>query len=87
MPITKSAKKALRKEHRNHAHNLVYKNKIKELKKQILKLKEAKKEKEAQELLPEYYKAVDKAVKEKVVKKNTGDRKKSRITKLLATQS
>ena len=87
MPITKSAKKALRKKRRNHAHNLVYKNKIKELRKQILKLKEAKKEKEAQELLPGYYKAVDKAVKEKVVKKNTGDRKKSRITKLLATQS
>ena len=74
----------MRKERRNRAHNLVYKNKIKELKKQILKLKEAKKEKAAQELLPKYYKAVDKAVKEKVVKKNTGDRKKSRITKFLA---
>ena len=85
MPITKSAKKALRKEHRNRAHNLVYKNKIKELKKQILKLKEAKKEKEAQELLPKYYKAVDKAMKENIIKKNAANRKKSRMTKFLAS--
>jgi len=87
MPITKSAKKALRKERRNHARNLVYKNKIKELKKQILKLKKVKKEKEAQELLPKYYKAVDKAVKEKVLKKNTGARKKSRMSKFLTIES
>ena len=87
MPVTKSAKKALRKEHRNHAHNLVYIKKIKDLKKQILKLKEAKKEKEAQALLPKYYKVVDKAVKEKVLKKNTGARKKSRIIKFLLKQS
>jgi len=83
MPITKSGKKTLRKEHKNHARNLVYKNKIKELKKQIHKLKEAKKEKEAQELLPQYYKAVDKAMKENVIKKNTANRKKSRMTKFL----
>jgi len=76
MPSTKSATKALRKEHRNRAHNLVYKNKIKDLKKEILKNKDAS-------LLPRYFKAVDKAAKEGVIKKNTADRKKSRMAKFL----
>jgi len=74
MPITKSAKKALKKEHRNRALNLVYKKKIKDLKKEILKTKN-------KELLPKYYKAVDKAAKKGIIKKNTASRKKSRLTK------
>ncbi len=84
MPITKSAKKSLRKERRNRAHNLVYLKKIKKIKKEILTLKEQGKNKEAKASLSKYYKAVDKAAKEKVIKKNNADRKKSRLTKTLA---
>lgn len=84
MPITKSAKKSLRKERRNRAHNLVYLQKIKDLKKEILKLKGQGKDKKAKALLSQYYKAVDKAAKEKVLKKNNADRKKSRLTKAVA---
>jgi len=82
MPNTKSAKKALRKEHRNRVHNLVYKRNIKDLYKQIMDLLKDGKKKEASALLPKYYKAVDKAQKEGVIKKNTAARKKSAVTKL-----
>lgn len=83
MPVTKSAKKALKKEHRNQARNLVYKNNIKGLKKQILNFKKQEKDKEAVALLPKYYKALDKAAKIGIIKNNNADRKKSRMTKFL----
>jgi len=43
----------------------------------------AKSQPEAQTLLPEIYKAIDKAAKTGVLKKNAASRKKSRITKLI----
>jgi len=42
-----------------------------------------KKKKAAQNLLPQLYKALDKAAKRGVIKPNTASRKKSRITKLI----
>ena len=84
MPITKSAKKAVRKEEKRRIHNIGYKKKIKELKKQLLALIKEKKLKEGLALLPQYYKIVDKAAKTKTIKKNTADRKKSSIAKLLS---
>ena len=82
-PTTKSAKKALRKEIKRRKHNLFYKRKIKaqirELKVLILK----NKKEEAKKLLPQVYKVLDKAVKEKVIKKRAGARKKSRLAKLV----
>lgn len=83
MPITKSAKKALRQSLRKRAHNLFYKNKIKALFKEVRGLVLEKKIEEAKKLLPSLYKVLDKAAKEKVIKKNTAARKKSRITRLL----
>ena len=53
----------------------------------IKKLKELVAEKEtkkATEILPMVYKAIDKAAKRGVIKKNTAARKKSRLTKLIA---
>lgn len=84
MPITKSAKKALRQNERRRKRNLLYKNKIKDLRKKIRKLVEEKKFKDAKSLLPLYYKIVDKAAKENVIKKNTASRKKSRIVKFIS---
>lgn len=83
MPVTKSAKKALRKSEKRRIKNLKVKEKIKKLLKGVKKLILEKKVKEAEELLPEIYKTLDKAVKVGVIKKNTASRKKSRIAKLI----
>ncbi len=82
MPITKSAKKALRQNVRRRARNLVYKKKIKDLIKKVRGLVSEKKIEEAKKLLPQIYKTLDKAGKVGVIKKNTASRKKSRLTKL-----
>lgn len=84
MPVTKSAKKALRQSEKRRKRNLLYKKKIKDLRKKIKKLIEEKKFKEAKYILPQYYKAVDKSAKENIIKKNTAARKKSRIVKFIA---
>ena len=83
MPITKSAKKAVRQNVRRKARNLVYKKKMKNLIKEVRSLVEEKKIEDAKKLLPQVYKILDKAAKVNVIKKNTADRKKSRITKLV----
>lgn len=83
MPITKSAKKALRQNIKRKARNLVYKKKIKDLIKKVRGLVSEKKNEEAKKLLPQVYKILDKAAKVGVIKKNTASRKKARITKLI----
>lgn len=82
MPVTKSAKKALRQNVRRRARNLVRKIKIKNLLKEVKNLLGQKKINEAKALLPQLYKALDKAAKTGLIKKNAAARKKSRITKL-----
>lgn len=81
MPITKSAKKAVRQSSRKRGYNIRRKNKIKDVTKEWKSLVAAKKIEEAKKLLPSIYKALDKAAKSKTIKKNTASRKKSRITK------
>ena len=83
MPITKSAKKALRQNARRRARNLVYKKKMRDLIKQVRALVTEKKTEEAKKLLPQIYKILDKTAKVGIIKKNTAGRKKSRITKLV----
>ena len=83
MAIKKSAKKALRQSFKRKNRNLIYKNKIKNLLKEVKNLVSQKKTEEAKKLLPQVYKFLDKAVKVGVIKKNTAARKKSRITKLV----
>ena len=83
MPITKSAKKALRQSVQRKKRNLQRKRKIKDLVKEVHNLVAQKKITEARKLLPQLYQALDKAAKVKTIKKNTASRKKSRLTKLL----
>jgi len=82
VPITASAKKALRQSIRRKARNLIrsnaYKTAVKQLKKAVATSKE-----EAQKLLPKAYKAIDKAAKTGVIKKNKAARLKSGVAKLL----
>lgn len=80
MPITKSAKKALRQNIKRKARNIKKKKKIKNLIKEIRGLVSQNKTEEAKKLLPKLYKALDKAAKTGLIKKNTASRKKSRIT-------
>lgn len=83
MPITKSVKKTLRQSLKRRAKNLRKKRITKAAKRQLKLLISENKIKEAETLLPRIYKALDKAAKTEVIKKNTASRKKSRIVKLL----
>jgi small subunit ribosomal protein S20 len=82
MPITQSAKKALRGSLVKKAMNDRNKKNIKESVKKIEKLVKEKKQTEAKKLLPEAYSVIDKAAKRGVIKKNTASRKKSRLSKI-----
>lgn len=83
MPITKSAKKALRQSKRKHAHNVRRKTKFRVLVKEFRKAIEIKNFDKAKQILPSVYKALDKAAKGKTIKKNTSNRVKSRLTRLI----
>jgi len=83
MAITKSAKKALRQSLKRKTRNIQKKGKIKNLIKQVKNLVSQKKAGEAKKFLPQIYKSLDKAAKTGLIKKNTADRKKARITKLI----
>lgn len=83
MAITKSARKAIRQNARRRTRNIIYREKIKSLVKKVRFLVSEKKNEEASKILPQIYKALDKAAKRGVIKKNTADRKKSRLTRLL----
>jgi len=83
MPITKSAKKALRQSLKRRITNLRRKRKIKDLTKKIKVLISQKKIEEAKMLLPQIYKAIDKAAKTGVIKENKATRKKSQIARLV----
>jgi small subunit ribosomal protein S20 len=82
MPITKSAKKALRGSLVKKAMNDRNKKAIKESAKNIEKLVKEKKKDEAKKLLPNAYSVIDKACKRGVIKKNTASRKKARLSKI-----
>lgn len=84
MPITKSAKKALRQSVRRHARNLKRKEAYKKLVGELRKMTTAGKTKEAKDLLPKLYAALDKAAKTNAVKKNKASRLKSRLSRLVA---
>ena len=82
MPITQSAKKALRGSKTKKAMNDRNKKDIKETVKAIEKLVKEKKKDEAKKMLPEAYSDIDKAAKRGVIKKNTAGRKKSRLSRI-----
>lgn len=81
MPNTKSAKKELRKSRKRRIYNKQIKDNVKKLVKQTRKAIAAGDAK-AKELLAQALKAIDKAAQKGVIKKNTRDRKKSRLHRL-----
>ena len=83
MPITKSAKKALRQSVRRYQRNLARKAALKKALKDFEKMVKAKKMDEAKALFPKVQKALDKAAKQGILEKNTASRKKSRLSRAL----
>lgn len=82
MPITQSAKKALRGSMQKKAINDRKKKILKENIKKIEKLVKDKKFDEATKALSEAYSAIDKAAKSGIIKKNNASRKKSRLSRI-----
>ncbi len=80
MPNTASAKKELRKAKKRQARNQKIEKNLKDLIKTSRRAIEAK-DAGAKELVLKTLKALDKAAKQSIIKKNTRDRKKSRLHK------
>ncbi|MEK7669506.1 MAG: 30S ribosomal protein S20 [Patescibacteria group bacterium] len=83
MPITSSAKKALRSSKKKKVFNLRRKNEMQNVIKEYKKLVSAKKTEEAKKLIPKLQKVIDKAEKRGIIKKNNASRKKSRLLKVI----
>lgn len=83
MPITKSAKKALRGSKRKRVFNTAKKEQINKAIKQFKKLISEKKLDEAKAHISQVQKILDKSVKTGLLKANTASRKKSRLSALL----
>lgn len=84
MAITKSAKKAHRASLKKHVFNVRRKRALTKTTKEVSKLVLAKDVKGAEASLSAAYKAIDKAAKKGVIKKNTASRKKSRLAASIA---
>jgi small subunit ribosomal protein S20 len=84
MPITSSAKKALRQNKVRRERNIIKKEAYKKVIVKYRKLIVAKGFDEAGKLLPLVFKALDKAAKTKVIEKNKASRLKSRLAQLMA---
>jgi len=82
MPNIKSAIKELRKSKKRFEANIKVKEDIKNLIKKSRKMIESKDEK-AKEMVYNTLKAIDKAMQKGIIKKNNGNRKKSRLHKKL----
>ncbi len=83
MAITKSAKKAHRASLKKHVFNMRRKRTLTDATKTVKKFIVSD-VKEAEKSLAQAYKAIDKAAKTGVIKKNTASRKKSRLAKAIA---
>ncbi|MFA6094831.1 MAG: 30S ribosomal protein S20 [Candidatus Paceibacterota bacterium] len=83
MPITTSAKKALRGSARKRVFNIRRKSALLDAVKDIKKIVASKSKDEALKLLPSVYQAIDKAAKRGIIKENTAARKKSRISAMI----
>ncbi len=84
MAITKNAKKAHRASLKKHVFNLRRKRVVTSTTKDVKKLIETGKKEDAATQLSAAFKALDKAAKTGVIKKNTASRRKSRLAKALA---
>lgn len=83
MPITKSAKKALKQSEKKHSRNEHFKDLYKETRKMFEKTISSKSLDEAAALLTKLHSNIDKLVKKNIIHKNNGSRKKSKFALML----
>ncbi len=83
MPITDSAKKALRSSAKKKVFNIRRQKALDSAVKEVKKLVKAGDSKDVATALSKAYKALDKAAKNNTISKNTASRKKSRLSKLV----
>jgi len=83
MPITKTAKRALKKSLKRREKNVLQKEVLKKTEKKFLKLVATSNFEEAKKILNVLYKLLDKAAKTNLIKKNKAKRDKSRLAKKL----
>ena len=83
MPITKTAKRALKKSLKRREKNVLQKEVLKKTEKKFLKLLASSNTEEAKKILNVLYKLLDKAAKTNLIKKNKAARDKSRLAKKL----
>ncbi len=81
MPITQSAKKAIRGSLRKKAFNDARKRAMKEVIKKVEKLSKTDKF-GASKMLPTAFQTIDKAAQKGAIKKNNAARKKARLSRL-----
>jgi small subunit ribosomal protein S20 len=86
MPITQSAKKALRQSETRRERNVTRKKAAKDAVKQFRKLVSLKKTDEATAYLSTVYQVLDKTAKHGTIKKNRASRLKSRLAALVASK-
>lgn len=86
MPITQGAKKAHRASLRKRVFNVRRSRAMNDVVKKMRKLIDGGQVAEAEKMLPEAYKAIDKAAKRGVIKDNTAARKKSRLVAAMKKQ-
>ncbi len=84
MPITKGAKKAHRSSLKKRIFNMRRRRAMNESIKAVRKLIAEANVAEAEKMMPEVYKVIDKAAKRGVIKDNTAARKKSRLMTAIA---
>ncbi len=84
MPITKTAKRALKKSLKRREINVLKKAVLKKAEKKFLKTLASNNNEEAKKILNVLYKLLDKAVKTNLIKKNKAARDKSRLAKKLS---
>jgi small subunit ribosomal protein S20 len=80
MPITQSAKKAIRQSAKKRVYNIRRKSKVDDAVRKVKKLVAAGKATDARKELSFAYKAIDKAAKGNTLNKGTADRMKSRLS-------
>jgi len=83
MANTSSAKKAHKQSLKKRVFNVRRSRAMKDVVKEIEEKTKEGGDADAQTLLPKAYKAIDKAAKRGIIKKNTAARKKSRLAALL----
>jgi len=87
MAITKGAKKAVRSHARKRVFNVRRKKALHDTTKTVRDAIQKGDTDTANKELPTAYKAIDKAAKRGIIKKNTANRTKSRLTKAIAKVS